>query len=406
GVYAALWQQQQSFIEGGGLGGTADQNTGGIFKSTDGGTNWKPLTDGLPNVLQANLAISQSNTTVVYAMVASLGAAPSGRGGRGGAGGVGLFRSNDGGEHWFLAARGADGAGTRNPDPRPLARIGGGDLPSIAVDPKNQNVVYSCSVVLWRSEDGGVGWSAVRGAPGGDDYQKMWINPNDTDILIVVSDQGAVISANRGVTWSNWYTQPTAAMYHVSTHNAFPYRVCGGQQDSGSACVDSRSNDGRITFHDWHPVNIQEYGEAAPDPKNPDLVYGSARTGVSLYNRRTGQTKAVGPNLNPPGKYRNVRTMPLEWSPVNPGVLFYAQNVVFRTIDGGTSWTRISGDLTRQTWEVPANAGKYASGVTPASMGSITALSPSPKDLNVLWAGTDDGNIQVTSDGGQTMRNG
>ena len=110
-----------------------------------------------------------------------------------------------------------------------------------------------------------------------DDYQKMWINPNDTNILLVVSDQGAVISANGGASWSNWYTQPTAALYHVTTDNAFPYRVCSGQQDSGSACVESRSNDGMITFHDWHPVNIQEYGIAAPDPKDPDLVFGSAR---------------------------------------------------------------------------------------------------------------------------------
>jgi photosystem II stability/assembly factor-like uncharacterized protein len=271
-------------------------------------------------------------------------------------------------------------------------------------------VVYSCSTVFWRTEDGGVTWSAVRGAPGGDDYQKAWINPNNSDILLVVSDQGGVVSANRGASWSNWYTQPTAAMYHVSTDDAFPYRVCGGQQDSGSACVDSRSNDGEITFHDWHPVNIQEYGEAAPDPKNPDLVYGSARTNVSLYNRKTGQTRSVGPNLAAADAKeqifnRNVRTMPLEWSPVNPRVLFYAQNAVFKTLDGGTTWTRISGDLARQTWTAPASTGKYAAGVTPSPAGTITALSPSPKDAGVLWAGTDDGNIQVTLDGGTKWTN-
>jgi photosystem II stability/assembly factor-like uncharacterized protein len=437
-VYAALWQQQQSFIEGGGFGGTAEQNTGGIFKSTDGGTTWNPLTEGLPVVGQANLTISLSSPKTLYAMVASLGGAPGGRGGRGGGGGGGtaLYRTNDAGAHWFLAARGANGAGTAAPDQRPLARIGGGDLPSLAVDPKNPDVLYSCSTVFWRTEDGGVTWTAVRGAPGGDDYQKLWINPTDPNVLIVVSDQGAVISPNRGASWSNWYTQPTAAMYHVSTDKAFPYRVCGGQQDSGSACVDSRSNDGRITFHDWHPVNIQEYGEAAPDPKNPDLVYGSARTNVSLYDRKTGQTRSVGPDLTPParssgvsapsarttelgqtvvtgtravvppeGGYRNVRTMPLEWSPVDPGLLFYAQNVVFKSIDGGNTWTRISGDLTRQTWDVPASVGKYASTVKPGPLGTITALSPSARSVAVLWAGTDDGNIQVTTNGGTTWTN-
>ena len=413
-VYAALWQQQQSYIEGGGFGGTQDSNTGGIFKSTDGGSTWQPLSDGLPIVLQANLAVAPGNSRILYAIV-GVAPAAAGRGGRGrgdvsigtvpgrGAapapGGVAIFKTIDAGGHWSLAA------GGRQPDPRPLARIGGGDLPTLTVDPKNPDVVYSCSTVFWRSEDGGVTWSAVRGAPGGDDYQKAWINPNDTGILVVVSDQGAVISANRGVSWSNWYTQPTAAMYHVSTDNAFPYRVCGGQQDSGSACVQSRGNHGEITFRDWSPVNIQEYGEAAPDPRNPDLVYGSARTNVSLHDRRTGQTRSVGPNLAPadpsaPAFNRNVRTMPLEWSPVNPNLLFYAQNAVFKTIDGGTTWTRISGDLTRQTWAVPKNAGKYASSVTPAPTGSITALSPSPRDVNVLWAGTDDGNIQVTLNGG------
>ncbi len=395
-VYAAMWVQQQSFREGGAF----DAPGGGVFKSTDGGTTWKALTEGLPNIVQANLAVATSNPRVIYAMVA--GATPGGAGGgRGGAGGggVGLYKSIDGGEHWFLAVRGQDGRGTRAPDPRPLARIGGGDLPPVAVDPRNENVVYSLSVVLWRSEDGGLAWTAVRGAPGGDDYQKMWINPNNSDILVVVTDQGAVVSANRGESWSNWYTQPTAALYHASTDNAFPYRVCSGQQDSGSACVDSRGNDGEITFRDWRPVNIQEYGEAAPDPKNPDLVYGSSRTGVTLYDRRTGQTKAVGPAITPDASgtayNRNVRTMPLEWSPVNPKVLFYAQNAVYRTDDGGGTWARISGDLARQAWEVPANAGRYASGVTPGPQGAVTALSPSPLDENLLWAGTDDGNIQV-----------
>jgi photosystem II stability/assembly factor-like uncharacterized protein len=401
-VYATLWQQQQSFLEGREFGASGE--TSGIFKSTDGGTTWKKLTEGLPAVSQANLAIATSNPKVIYATVAS---APAGGGGRGGAGapGVGFYKSVDGGEHWHLATydAGAPNAPARAQDNRPMARIGGGDLPTIVVDPNNSNVVYSASTVFWRTEDAGHTWSAVRGAPGGDDYQKAWVNPTNSNVLLVVSDQGGVVSANRGKSWSNWYNQNTAAMYHVSTDFSFPYRVCSGQQDSGSACVDSRSNDGEITFHDWHPVNIQEYGEAAPDPRNADRVFGSSRSGVSLFDRVTGQTTNVGPDLT--GFSRNVRTMPIEWSPTDWNTLFYANDAVFKTTDRGHSWTRISGDLARQTWEVPTSTGKYASTVTPAPLGSITALSPSPRNVNVLWAGTDDGVIQVTMDGGAKWMN-
>ena len=423
-IYAALWQQQQGFSENGQFGGNAQSNDGGIFKSTDGGTTWKPLTNGLPGVLEANLAVAPSNPKVIYATVACIGPcvppAPGAGGGAGAAGGggapgggrggggatIGFFKTVDGGDHWFLATddpRVAETGSQRHPpDQRPLGRIGGGDLPTVTVDPKNENVVYSCSTVFWRTEDGGLTWSAVRGAPGGDDYQKSWVNPDNPNIILVVSDQGGVVSANRGESWSNWYTQPTAAIYHVTADNAFPYRLCGGQQDSGSACVDSRSNDGEITFHDWHPVNIQEYGVAAPDPKDPDLVFGSQRTGVSLYNRKTGQTASVGPTTEARGQAfgRNVRTMPILWSPVDPTVLFYASNAVWKSVDHGHNWTRISGDLARQTWTVPASAGKYASGVTPSPQGTITALAASSRDVGVIWAGTDDGAIQVTMDGG------
>jgi photosystem II stability/assembly factor-like uncharacterized protein len=408
-IYAALWQQQQGFFENGAFGGT----NGGIFKSIDGGTTWKQLTTGLPPIIEANLAISPSNPRTLYATIAvgtPAGAAPGGRGGRGG-GAIAFYKTIDGGDHWFLSTddpRVSEMGSQRHPpDTRPLGRIGGGDLPTITIDPTDENVVYSCSTVFWRTEDGGVTWSAVRGAPGGDDYQKSWVNPNYPQIILLVSDQGAVVSANRGTSWSNWYTQPTAAMYHVTADNAFPYRLCSGQQDSGSACVDSRGMDGEITFHDWHPVGIEEYGYAAPDPKNPDLVYGGK---VTVYNRLTGQKANVGPGGGrgavvelPPNApaARTVRTQPLNWSPKDPSVLFYATAGVWKTSNAGHSWTPISGDLTRQTWDVPANAGKYASTVTPAAQGSVTALAPSPLDVNVLWAGTGDGLIQVTMDGGK-----
>ena len=400
-VYATLWQQQQSFIEGQGFGGAGN----GIFKSTDGGTTWKQLTEGLPSIIQANIALAPSNPRRLYATIA--GVPNGGRGPATTTGVVGFYTSTDGGEHWAVVVNAAPGGTNVKVDPRPLARIGGGDLPTVTVDPKNEQVAYTASTVMWRTEDGGTNWSAVRGAPGGDDYQKIWINPNDPKIIFSVADQGAVISANRGVSWSNWYNQPTAAMYHVTTDNAFPYRVCGGQQDSGSGCVASRSMDGEITFHDWHPVNIQEYGIAAPDPKDPDLVYGSARTNVSLYNRKTGQTTNVGPSADQRagGFGRNVRTMPILWSPIDNTTLYYTSNVVWKSTDHAHSWTRISPDLARQTWQVPATAGQYASTVTPSPLGSITALSLSPRSQNVIWAGTDDGNIQVTMDGGAKWTN-
>ena len=405
-VYATLWQQQSAFYEYAAFGpDSAAVGAGGIYKSTDGGTTWNPIVAGLPSVLEANIAIAPSNPQAIYAMVASVNPA-------GGSGPVSFYKSSDGGAHWTLRTRipgarvGGDTTGV-TADARPLGRIGGGDLPPIVVDPKDENVVYSASLVLWRTEDGGTSWSAIRGSPGGDDYQRVWIHPDDPSLLLVVADQGAVISSNRGKSWSNWYTQPTAAMYHVTADNAFPYRVCGGQQDSGSICVASRSDDGEITFHDWHPANIQEYGIAAPDPRDPDVVFGSARRGVSRYDRRTGQTAQVGPDSAARGdKFgRNVRTMPILWSPLNPNVLYYTSNVVWKSVDHAQTWTRISPDLARQTWDVPASAGKYAAKITPTPRGAITALSASPKSSGVLWAGTDDGYIQVTMNGGTIWKN-
>jgi photosystem II stability/assembly factor-like uncharacterized protein len=401
-VYATLWLQQESFRESGEFGGAG----GGIFKSTDGGTTWRELTDGLPAVIEANLTIAPTNPDLIYAMVAGN---PRGAEDSSTTGVVGIYKSIDAGEHWTAVnvPAGPVGEATSFVDTRPLARIGGGDLPTLTVDPKEENVVYSSTVVLWRSDDGARTWTAIVGAYGGDDYQKTWINPNNTDIILTVSDQGALVSGNRGESWSTWYTQPTGAMYHVTTDNDFPYRVCSGQQDSGSACVQSRSMDGMITFHDWHPVNIQEYGIAAPDPRDPDMVFGSSRSDVTLYNRKTGQKTNVGPDMGPRGGpfNRNVRTMPILWSPIDHDLLFYTSNAVWQTRDRGSSWTRISPDLSRPTWEVPTNAGRYADQVTPNNQGTITALSASPLDVGILWAGTDDGNIQVTTNGGADWAN-
>ena len=237
------------------------------------------------------------------------------------------------------------------------------------VHPKDPDTLIVTDVVSYKSTDGGKTFVPFKGAPGGDDNQNIWWNPNDPNIMLLVVDQGAVVTLNGGQTWSSWFTQPTAALYHVMTDNAFPYRVCGGQQDSGSVCVASRGNDGQITFRDWHPVGVEEYGYAAPDPLDPDLVYGGK---VTRYDRRTGQVSDVGPvgrtGRRPPPRlgepaYRTVRTQPVVFSTVDPRALFYGNNVLWKTIDGGINWKQISPDLTREKWDVPKSVGTYASRV-------------------------------------------
>ena len=373
-VYAAMWEARQGPWENAAWSG----NNGGIFKSTDGGATWRPLTGGLPEegVVQASLALAPSRPSRIYASVAT-------------SRGTGIYRSDDSGENWTRATD----------DTRPAQRIGGGDLPVPAVDPKNPDVVYSASVVTWKSTDAGKTWTGFRGAPGGDDYQKIWINPNSPDILLVAGDQGAIVTVNGGQSWSSWYNQSTAQMYHVAADTAFPYRLCGGQQESGSACVASRGNDGEITFREWHPVGVEEYGYAAPDPLDPDLVYGGKLT---RYDRRTGQTKNILPNPLRPADFRMLRTQPVMFSPLDKHTLYFAANTLWKTRDGGESWQQISPDLSRQTWQVPASVGKYrdAASAQPSQRGVIYALAPSPLDLNRIWAGTDDGLIHLTIDGG------
>ncbi|HEX4169875.1 MAG TPA: glycoside hydrolase [Bryobacteraceae bacterium] len=373
-VYTSFWEARQGPWENAAWSG----KNGGIFKSTDGGNHWQTLTNGLPpeGVVQANLAIAPSKSSRVFAAVATES-------------GTGIYRSDDRGDNWTKITD----------DARPAARIGGGDLPVPVVDPKNPDTVYSASVVTWKSVDGGKTWSGIRGAPGGDDYQGIWINPTNPELMLAVSDQGAIVTVNGGETWTDWYNQPTAQMYHVAADNAFPYRVCSGQQESGSVCISTRGSDGEITFRDWHPVGVEEYGNAVPDPLDSDIVYGGK---VTRYDRRTGQVQNVGPKPVREGDYRVVRTAPLVFSPRDPHTLYFASNTLWKTRNGGESWKQISPDLTRNTWQVPENVGKYrdAPSARPAQRGVIYAVSPSPLNIDMIWAGTDDGLVQVTSDGG------
>jgi photosystem II stability/assembly factor-like uncharacterized protein len=389
-LYASLWEAREGPWED----NNQFQGTGGgLFKSTDAGNTWHPLTNGLPkNITQINVAIAPSQPSRLYTSVATTEHGEYGSGA-----GLGVYRSDDSGETWHVAAT----------DPRPAMRIGGGDLPVIRVDPKNPDVVYSVSIVTLRSTDGGKTWMSIRGAPGGDDYQNLWINPNDPNIILVVSDQGAIVTVNGGQTWSSWYNQPTAQLYHVGITNTFPYRVCAGQQESGSVCILSRGNDGEITFRDWHPVATIEYGYVAPDPLDPDIIYGGGRSEVSKYHWSTGQVQNVTPIPVRSAKFRTNRTEPTLFSPIDPHTLYFSSNVLFKTTDGGQSWQTISPDLTRENTGVPSSVGTLASKNPDAGKqrGVIYALAPSFKDINTLWAGTDDGLIWMTQDGGKNWNN-
>ena len=388
-VYAALWELRLGpWEDGNQYNGTG----GGLFKSSDGGKTWRPLTNGLPKgVIQVNLTIAPSQPSRLFAAVASA------RGENAQGSDVGIYRSDDAGENWQRITT----------DPRPAGRIGGGDLPMPKVDPKNPDVVYCTSTVTMKSKDGGKTWASFRGAPGGDDYQNMWINPKDPNIILLVGDQGALVTVNGGKTWSTWYNQATAQLYHVATSNSFPYLVCGGQQESGSVCVSSRGNDGEITFRDWHPVGVIEYGYAAPDPLNPDIIYGAGRREVSRYSLKTGQVQNVAPIPVADPKYRADRTQPIIFSPIDPHVLYYATNILFKTTDGGNTWKPVSQDLAREHSGVPASVGNAASRDPNADKqrGVVYALAPSFKSLNTLWAGTDDGLIWTTRDAGANWKN-
>jgi len=380
-LYASMWEARQGPWE---FGNSYSGTHGGLFKSTDAGKTWKKVTNGLPaDVSQIYVAIAPSDARRLYAVAAT---------GRQ----VQFFRSGDSGESWTRATT----------DPRPSMRIGGGDLPIPKVDPRNPDIVYSTSTVTWRSLDGAKTWNALRGAPGGDDYQNIWINPNHPEIILLVSDQGAIVSVNNGRTWSSWYNQPTAQIYHVAATNTFPYRVCGGQQESGSVCISSRGNDGEITAREWHPVGIIEYGYAAPDPLNPDIVYGAGRGQVSRFHVTTGEVEMIAPAVIRDGKYRADRTQPIQFSPVDPHLLYYAANVLFKTLDGGHSWQIISPDLTRPHSGVPASLGTMAAKDPEADRqrGVIYSLAASFHNTTTIWAGTDDGLLWVTRDAGKNWK--
>jgi photosystem II stability/assembly factor-like uncharacterized protein len=372
-VFAVLWEARQGPWENGSWQGPGS----GLFRSRDGGATWTQLTKGLPTVEQGlgriGIAIAPSDDKRMYAVVDApkLG---------------GIFRSDDAGDSWTRVAT----------EPRLWGR--GSDFAEVKVHPRDKNRLYVANTSAYRSTDAGASWTCFKGSPGGDDYHRFWINPLHPRVMLLVGDQGAAVSVNNGRTWSSWYNQPTAQLYHVITDDAFPYRVYGGQQESGSVGIESRGRDGHVTFRDWHPVGGDEYAYFAPDPLHPDLVYGGK---VTRFHMDTGFHEQVGPDRQQLG-LRFLRTSPLVFSPVDKTSLYLAAQVLLRTKDGGAHWDVISPDLSREQPEVPANVGKYRTPelATMKRRGVIYAVAPSPREAGMIWCGTDDGRIHRTTDGG------
>jgi photosystem II stability/assembly factor-like uncharacterized protein len=388
-IYATLWQTRRPpwsvYPPSNGPGSA-------LYISHDGGDHWHHIMGhGLPaNPGRIGLAVSAAQPDRVYALADG----PWGQ--------AGLYRSDDGGARWQHISS----------DSRIWERCW--YFCAITADPTNADRIYVMDTIVLESKDGGAHFIALKGDPTGDDYHVLWIDPTNTKVRILGSDQGTQVTLDGGKTWSSWYNQPTAQIYHVSTDNRFPYWVYGAQQDSGAVALPSRdsSYDG-ITLEQFHEISPGgENGMIAPDPKDPHLVYGDgsdAGASVDELDWRTHQVRNLNPTLAYPlDHYRATWTMPLVFSQRDKNTLYFADERLFSTSDGGLHWSPISPDLTRRDPGTPPN-------LDPATAkddyhvgrrrGVIYSIAPSPLDRYVIWVGTDDGLLWRTADAGAHWRN-
>jgi len=374
-VYASLWQTRRPpwnvYPPSSGPGG-------GLYKSVDGGETWTPLAGhGLPDHAgRIGIAAAPSQPQRLYAVVD----AASG----------GLYRSEDAGASWTRVSD----------DARVWKR--GWYFGGVTVDPGNADVVYVCNTGVYRSVDGGRSFLPVKGAPGGDDYHQLWIDPAAPERRILGVDQGAVVTLDGGETWSSWFNQPTGQFYHVTTDRRFPYWIYGSQQDSGAAAIPSRTDniDG-INLTEFHESAVGgESDNLAPDPDDPQIVFGGRVDRVDL---RTGEKRSVPPTLAWPDLYRGSWTLPLLFGAPPPHALYFANQRIFRTTDRGVHWQPISPDLSRKDPAVPATLDPPTvddhEGAG-ARRGVVYAIGPSPRAAALIWAGTDDGLVWRTRDSG------
>ena len=377
-VYAAMWQTRRppwnTYPPSSGPGS-------GLYKSADGGRTWHQIVGhgfaAAPG--RIGIATSAASPRRVYALVDSADTAQGG-----------LYRSDDSGATW----RHTTG------DKRIWNR--GWYFGEVDANPKNSDQLWVSDTIILRSDDGGAHFIPLKGDPTGDDFHAMWIDPRNPDRRILGVDQGTLVTLNGGRTWSSWFNQPTGQFYHVSTDNRYPYRIYGAQQDSGAASVASRNDshfDG-INMTDFHEVVAGgESDEIAPDPLDPDVIYGGR---VDRLDLKSGQVRNVDPTLAFPDNYRRTWTLPLTWSKREHS-LFFANQRIWRTDNGGQTWLPISPDLTRQTLTVPPNVDPLtadATSVKGPQRGVVYDVGPSPVKDGLIWAGTDDGLIWRTDDRG------
>ena len=378
-ILAALWQTRRPpwnvYPPSNGPGS-------GLYRSEDGGDTWKQVTSGIPSqkLGRIRIAFAPSARDRVYAIVD----AKEG----------GLYVSGDGGLNWKRASA----------DRRIWER--GWYFAGVTVDPKDADTVYACDTALYRSTDGGKTFLPFKGAPGGDDYHRLWIDPDDSRRMIVASDQGAVVTVDGGTTWSSWYNQPTAQFYHVATDDRFPYWIYGAQQDSGAAATPTRTDYRSITQRDWNEISAGgESGYIVPDPTDPDVVWGGT---VGRFDWRTLQDQDVDPTLAYPDEYRGEWTLPLAISPRNPNAIYFGRQFVFKTIDAGRHWVKASPDLTRENPALPGNLDPVTaedSDVKGPRRGVVYAIAISPLVDGRIWCGTDDGLIWGSRDDGGNWQN-
>ncbi|MGD0793659.1 MAG: hypothetical protein ABR920_18000 [Terriglobales bacterium] len=383
-LFASLWEARRTpwTLSSGGPGS-------GVYRSTDGGATWKRLEEhGLPKGPYGRIGLAvAANSERVYALIE----AKEG----------GLYRSDDGGDTWDLVN------GSHGLFQRPWYYM------HVIADPQDANTVYVLDVEFFKSTDGGRNFNKVK-VPHGDNHG-LWIDPKNTKRMIAADDGGVTVSLDGGKSWTRQDNQPTAQFYHVITDTRTPYYVYGAQQDNSTVAIASRSDDGAIGRDDWYPVGGGEAGYIAPYPPDPNIVYaGDYQGNITRFDRRTNQVKsiAVWPELSDargaaPLDHRFQWTAPIVTSPHDPNTIYYGGERVFKTTDGGTHWEAISGDLTRndKSKQQPSGGPITVDDTGTEYYDTVFSIAPSPLAKGLIWAGTDDGLIQITRDEGKNWTN-